>query len=191
MTKANPFRFSTKYQDDETDLLYYGYRYEKDGRWLSRDPIGEKGGMNLYAFVGGDPLNRIDPIGLLKFEGCSPARQTQIEKDFKDFCNKVDTTAKSAFRCCVNHFNIPDRLKSKCNRGNELTIKCEQASTGSCNGACGWSLPGGSVIHLCPDQWTNPGCGDVGCTLLHEMTHQIGHGTEKWPRIVEKCLGCP
>ena len=27
MAKANPFRFSTKYQDDETDLLYYGYRY--------------------------------------------------------------------------------------------------------------------------------------------------------------------
>jgi hypothetical protein len=27
MAKANPFRFSTKYQDDESDLLYYGYRY--------------------------------------------------------------------------------------------------------------------------------------------------------------------
>lgn len=27
MARANPFRFSTKYQDDETDLFYYGYRY--------------------------------------------------------------------------------------------------------------------------------------------------------------------
>ena len=45
MAKANPFRFSTKYQDDETDLLYYGYRYysASTGRWLSRDPISEKG----------------------------------------------------------------------------------------------------------------------------------------------------
>jgi RHS repeat-associated protein len=43
MAKVNPFRSSTKYQDDETDLLYYGYRYEKDGRWLSRDPITEPG----------------------------------------------------------------------------------------------------------------------------------------------------
>ena len=36
MAKANPFRFSTKYQDDETDLLYYGYRYydASKGRWL-------------------------------------------------------------------------------------------------------------------------------------------------------------
>jgi RHS repeat-associated protein len=41
MAKANPFRFSTKYQDDESDLLYYGYRYYKasTGTWLSRDPL--------------------------------------------------------------------------------------------------------------------------------------------------------
>jgi RHS repeat-associated protein len=57
MAKANPpvrqslggggFRFSTKYQDDESDLLYYGYRYynPSTGRWISRDPIGEKGGI--------------------------------------------------------------------------------------------------------------------------------------------------
>jgi RHS repeat-associated protein len=44
MARANPFRFSTKYQDDETDLLYYGYRYYNagTGRWLSRDPINVK-----------------------------------------------------------------------------------------------------------------------------------------------------
>jgi RHS repeat-associated protein len=44
MVSANPFRFSTKYQDDETDLLYYGFRYYSAsvGRWISRDPIGEQ-----------------------------------------------------------------------------------------------------------------------------------------------------
>jgi len=54
MAKVNPFRFSTKYQDDESDLVYYGYRYynASTGRWLSRDPIGEKGGINLYVLVG-------------------------------------------------------------------------------------------------------------------------------------------
>src|ERR1700734_3770224 len=45
MAKLNPFRFSTKYDDDETDFLYYGYRYynPSTGRWLSRDPIVELG----------------------------------------------------------------------------------------------------------------------------------------------------
>jgi RHS repeat-associated protein len=41
MAKVNPFRFSGKYQDDETDLLYYGYRYlsTSTGRWVSPDPL--------------------------------------------------------------------------------------------------------------------------------------------------------
>jgi RHS repeat-associated protein len=34
------------------------------GRWLSRDPIGEAGGVNLYGYVGGDPAGSIDPMGL-------------------------------------------------------------------------------------------------------------------------------
>ena len=66
MAKLNPFRFSTKYQDDETDLVYYGRRYlnTSTGRWLSRDPIGEKGGLNLYGLVGNNPIVRIDKLGL-------------------------------------------------------------------------------------------------------------------------------
>ena len=45
MAAANPFRFSTKFTDSETGLVYYGFRYYNPitGRWLSRDPIGERG----------------------------------------------------------------------------------------------------------------------------------------------------
>ena len=65
MAKANPFRFSTKYQDDETNLLYYGYRYYSPsfGRWISRDPIAEKGGSNLYAFLANNCLRTWDAYG--------------------------------------------------------------------------------------------------------------------------------
>jgi uncharacterized protein RhaS with RHS repeats len=35
------------------------------GRWLSRDPIEEKGGKNLYGFVYNSPVNRFDKLGLL------------------------------------------------------------------------------------------------------------------------------
>jgi len=66
MAKLNPFRFSTKYQDDETDFLYYGYRYynPSTGRWLSRDLIGENGGLNLYCFIGNDSIGKADYLGL-------------------------------------------------------------------------------------------------------------------------------
>jgi len=66
MAKANPFRFSTKYQDDESDMLYYGHRYYKPsmGTWPSRDPIQEDGGFNIYGLVGGDCINKADLLGL-------------------------------------------------------------------------------------------------------------------------------
>jgi RHS repeat-associated protein len=64
--RANLFRFSTKYQDDETGLLYYGFRYydPPTGRWLSRDPIREDGGLNLTRFADNTGINAIDDLGL-------------------------------------------------------------------------------------------------------------------------------
>jgi len=61
-----PFQFSTKPYDDKTGLSYYGYRFYVPalGRWLTRDPIGEAGGINLYGFAENDPINSIDPDGL-------------------------------------------------------------------------------------------------------------------------------
>ncbi|WCJ60440.1 hypothetical protein NXS98_04725 [Fontisphaera persica] len=63
---VNPFRFSTKHCDDETGLYYYGHRYyhPHTGRWLSRDPIGEGGGLNLYGLVNNQPVHFVDPHGL-------------------------------------------------------------------------------------------------------------------------------
>ena len=64
-------RFSTKPQDAESGLYYYGYRYYDPvmGRWPSRDPIGERGGVNLYGFIGNASIYYIDILGLEAGEG--------------------------------------------------------------------------------------------------------------------------
>jgi RHS repeat-associated protein len=64
------YRFSTKPRDFNTGLYYYGYRWYDPvtGRWPSRDPIEERGGVNLYGFVGNDGVNRWDLIGLVRSE---------------------------------------------------------------------------------------------------------------------------
>ena len=68
----NPFRFSTKYLDSESGLIYYGFRYYSPslGRFLNRDPLGELGGSNLYAFVENDPVNGWDRFGLAGSKKC-------------------------------------------------------------------------------------------------------------------------
>ena len=62
----NPYRFSTKPFDVETGLYYYGYRHlDVDlGRWVSRDPIGERGGWNLLHFCFNSVFSLIDTLGL-------------------------------------------------------------------------------------------------------------------------------
>lgn len=65
LCEANPYRFSTKPLDG-TGLYHYGFRYynPETGRWLSRDPIEERGGINLCGFVGNDGVGNIDRLGL-------------------------------------------------------------------------------------------------------------------------------
>lgn len=60
------YRYSGKECDNSTGLYYYGMRYYVSwlGRWLKPDPAGTVDGLNLYAFVGGNPISHVDKRGL-------------------------------------------------------------------------------------------------------------------------------
>jgi RHS repeat-associated protein len=62
----NKYRFSSKYWNDNSALYYYERRFYDPnlGRWLNRDPIQERGGLNLYALVRNEEINQFDPFGL-------------------------------------------------------------------------------------------------------------------------------
>jgi RHS repeat-associated protein len=66
LANANTYRFSSKMVEPFTGLYYYGYRWYAPNlqRWLNRDPIFERGGINLYGFVLNDPISDIDSFGL-------------------------------------------------------------------------------------------------------------------------------
>ena len=68
MAKAVPFGYATKFEDIETGLYNYGYRYYDPvmGRWNSRDPIEGTGEVNLYGFNKNDPVDFYDFLGMQK-----------------------------------------------------------------------------------------------------------------------------
>jgi RHS repeat-associated protein len=62
-----PMRFPGQYADRETNLVY-NMRRDYDpmiGRYIESDPIGLRGGLDTYLYVDGNPLSKVDPLGLI------------------------------------------------------------------------------------------------------------------------------
>jgi RHS repeat-associated protein len=90
------FLYHGEFRDKESQLYNYGYRYldTQLGRWLSRDPIGERGGRNLYEFAKNNGILYFDLYGLVMTkeycqqyigpEGCFACNRG---KDYSDFLN--------------------------------------------------------------------------------------------------------
>ncbi|MES9825800.1 MAG: RHS repeat-associated core domain-containing protein [Candidatus Thiodiazotropha endolucinida] len=101
-------RLPGQYEDQESGT-YYNYQRDYDpdvGRYLTSDPIGLKGGLNTYAYVGGNPLNSIDPFGLLlfAFDG------TWIDRDSTDPRMAI-TSNVELFRQYYEDTNGPDSTR--------------------------------------------------------------------------------
>ncbi len=65
-TSTIPFGYAGYWKHNRSKLSITAHRFydAKLGRWLSKDPIAELGGVNLYAYVGNNPVNLTDPSGL-------------------------------------------------------------------------------------------------------------------------------
>jgi len=113
----NPFRFSTKYTDSETGLIYYGYRYYDPslGRWLSRDPVLE---TQQLVFIHNNPIGETDSIGLwgsdvhegmttlwAMQQGVSPSCARRIGKADAEIDEIFDTTKIFSDSVWAWHFN--------------------------------------------------------------------------------------
>jgi RHS repeat-associated protein len=77
LADANVYRFSSKEIHVNSGMYYYGYRFYDPTlqRWINRDPIAERGGLNLYTFVENMPFSGVDKWGL------------DLQVDAKDKCD--------------------------------------------------------------------------------------------------------
>jgi len=70
---AKRYRYTGMERDEESGLSYHGARYLSlhMGRWISTDPVGIEGGLNLYTYA------EDNPVALVDVDGLAPLSQTQ------------------------------------------------------------------------------------------------------------------
>jgi RHS repeat-associated protein len=148
MAKVNPFLFSTKYYDWETGLYYYGCRYynPSTGRWPSRDPREEDGGLDLYGFANNDAQNGYDILGLSDLAYSSqgetyvnpsawlPGVTTTYSESGKQnsaeafFSRTAHTSRKNGGLCDTSDRHsssfVTASVKNTCNRGLGVSCSC-------------------------------------------------------------------
>jgi RHS repeat-associated protein len=110
---SNPITFGTTYSDQETGLLYYGYRYydPKSGRWLSKDPLAEIGSLNLYSFLLNDGVNAIDRLGLDGLVVAGGVSVNDPDRHDKFAWNFLNSSARRAKALVQEYRNNPRKYK--------------------------------------------------------------------------------
>ena len=82
------YTFTGREIDTDTGLMYYRARWydPQQGRFISEDPIGFRGGVNFYNYVGNNPVRFTDPFGLCAEKELGPC-DWEEERDMKEAAN--------------------------------------------------------------------------------------------------------
>ncbi|WP_355606875.1 RHS repeat-associated core domain-containing protein [Xanthomonas cannabis] len=142
---TNPYQYTGR-EKDLNGLYYYRARYYRPqwGRFVSEDPIGLAGGINYYAYVGGVPLQYVDPDGLQR---SSPSRfnipgggNSQQRRQWNR--QQYNNVNNNSFSNPINDRGIaPEEIASKENvasllSGNDYTQYCAEAICRKDNSQC-------------------------------------------------------
>jgi RHS repeat-associated protein len=133
-TTKTPLGFQGKYYDQESGLNYFYYRYYNPalGRFISEDPIGLNGGLNLQKFVNSNPINSIDPTGIIDAISFPDPSEYENSKMYPTLPDYIWWTTEGMIKGIIN------------------------AATGS-----GTGCPCQDLFWKCMSKWFLPGLGDV------------------------------
>ena len=179
-------------------LCYYGYRYydPQTGRWPSRDPIGERGGVNLYGFVGNDGVNQIDYLGQQVWARLTidTEKQFQIDLFFRykicvcDESNNPDLADMDSNDVAMMSQAVENSLKlfeKKLKPVGQMTgtLKIWPKYVGNKDGKCEKRAdeidkaskdPYYNVIFIHPYEGKGQGAGEVGGIIQNYMDISLG-----------------
>jgi len=172
----NNIRFPGQYYDQETGLHYNYHRYydPKLGRYLTPDPIGLEGGINLFVYVASNPLRFFDVNGLVVTidPSCPAEKRAEIEQG-------ITRVSAEASKC------LPNSLKSEVQtKLDNLVVTCDDRQD-----CCGHAPQSGNRITISPSAFT-VSCGCLESTILHEVIHTTGRDEDTSSGCEVKCFAC-
>jgi RHS repeat-associated protein len=165
-------RYPGQYFDGETGL---NYNYQRDGydsqvgRYTQFDPLGLGGGMNGFSYVDNNPVQGVDPLGLLtRGDGLTNRQWIRVqaaENKIRAQAGKSCSCPKSGGASCIPCDVISGLLSA---------LSSSVVNAKNIAGECGHAPVWGRSITITPDGFSNPGCSCLALTIYHELLHNAG-----------------